>query len=215
MIVYSYHNDVNGKRYIGITSRQHRHSGHVHAARTLDLPFYRAVRHYGWDAFTYTVLAECDTMHEMRELERYYIRHYDTYNNGYNATDGGEAQEVRHKNKRTRSEAMQSVHRNICEWEVVKDGVPLIVVNLKRWCRDNNYNFSALQHMSKSHKGEHRGVTSVRRLKEHKEPHRATKGDKRAIDVYYEQAGVDSHNEAYVGLVCYAHEMLPHHFING
>lgn len=59
---------------------------------------YNARKKYGTDKTTWnkTILerVECETKKELKEqlnaLEKYYIEKYDTYNNGYNSTKGGE-----------------------------------------------------------------------------------------------------------------------------
>ena len=164
MIVYSYQCVVNGKRYIGITShpnkRQRTHISNIFN-QTFDLPFYRAVKYHGWYNFRYEVLAECDSVDEMRALEAHYIKLYDTFHNGYNATDGGEAAEQRRAKRRTLSQAMQEVHRNISDWLITRNGITIEVTNLKRWCRENGYDASCCQRIAKAGKGRHRDITRV------------------------------------------------------
>ena len=43
------------------------------------------MRKYGLENFTFEVLEECDAA-ALNERELYWIRKYDSYNNGYNAT---------------------------------------------------------------------------------------------------------------------------------
>ena len=58
--------------------------------------FYNAVRKYGWDHFVYNyeLVIEAETKAELNqklnEMEIYYIQKYDSYNNGYNMTPGGD-----------------------------------------------------------------------------------------------------------------------------
>lgn len=52
-------------------------------------PLYRAIRKYGIENFSFTVLEET-TPEELNIKERYWINYYDSYNNGYNATTGGD-----------------------------------------------------------------------------------------------------------------------------
>ena len=213
MIVYCYRNTHNDKRYIGITQRSpcYRQSAHRYASRTVDLPFYRAIRQYGWDAFEYTVLAETDNVEELKELECYYIRHYDSYHNGYNGTDGGEARELRRRNRRTLSEAMQQVHRNISEWELTRNGVTFNVVNLKKWCRDKNYNASCIQRIAMAGKGRHRDITAARRiktLKESKDAQRRSYASVMHANASMEQPVIESDYEVLVNLYMHAHDIL-------
>ena len=48
-----------------------------------------AIRKYGKENFVVEKLCDCDNS-QLDELERYYIQLYDTYNNGYNLTVGGQ-----------------------------------------------------------------------------------------------------------------------------
>lgn len=53
--------------------------------------FYNAMRKYGYENFTYEVIEECDKSQEiLDERERYWIEYYDSYENGYNSTRGGQ-----------------------------------------------------------------------------------------------------------------------------
>lgn len=94
MYLYKLSNNVNGKSYIGITIRPVKkrladHLGVAKRGRTTLIA--RALRKYGLDAFTLTVLAEASTYEELCEMERVAIQEYDTFNpHGYNLTLGGE-----------------------------------------------------------------------------------------------------------------------------
>lgn len=102
MIVYCYTNKINGKKYIGITSRtmEERKQSHIYEAYNekslvYDTPFKRAIRKYGIDGFEEKILHENVTQEQASALEQYYIEEYKTYykyqnSNGYNATIGGE-----------------------------------------------------------------------------------------------------------------------------
>jgi hypothetical protein len=81
------------KSYIGYTGltlskRLHKHitnsqSGH-------DTHFYKAIRKYGPKSITSKIICECSSREEALEKEKYYIKHYDTFKNGYNMTIGGD-----------------------------------------------------------------------------------------------------------------------------
>lgn len=52
----------------------------------------KAIKKYGWNNFTYEIIVESDNKNELLELEKYYIKYYNSkVPNGYNMTDGGEA----------------------------------------------------------------------------------------------------------------------------
>lgn len=53
--------------------------------------FSRAIKKWGWDAFTAILLEDNISTHtELNSLEMKYIEKYDSYNNGYNSTLGGD-----------------------------------------------------------------------------------------------------------------------------
>ena len=108
-IIYCYYCIPTGKKYIGQTvyeerrKRQHRHD----CKRGIDNKFYRAVRKYGWDQFIYGIIEEYE-IEFLAEKEIHYINHYDTYNNGYNSTTGGDGVGGCSPSKETRKKMSES-----------------------------------------------------------------------------------------------------------
>lgn len=51
--------------------------------------FYKALRKYGVENFTFQIIELC-RQDELNEREIYWIKYYDSFNNGYNQTIGGE-----------------------------------------------------------------------------------------------------------------------------
>ncbi len=99
-IIYKY-TSPSGKCYIGQTvqgdlrKQQHRYNAFNENYIGYKLPFYCAIRKYGFDSFQYEVLntiieaTEELLANRLNELEIYYIGVYDSFNNGYNASVGG------------------------------------------------------------------------------------------------------------------------------
>jgi hypothetical protein len=88
-----YKHDLNGKSYIGYTNltmedRLHKH--YLNAMSGIDTHFYRAIRKYGIDSIKSTIVCECESFDDAKNKEILYISKYDTYNNGYNMTIGGD-----------------------------------------------------------------------------------------------------------------------------
>lgn len=88
--IYKFENLINHKIYIGqSTQLEERYKQHKSKSNTVDKRFYDAVRKYGWDNFSYEILEYCQP-EELNDREVYYVSYYDSYNNGYNATPGGD-----------------------------------------------------------------------------------------------------------------------------
>lgn len=92
--VYKHTNKLNGKSYIGLTCNGVRQRLYAHESATRsgsDLPFHRAIRRYGIEAFETTVMASCFGLAAAREVEQLLIKELGTFGRrGYNATAGGE-----------------------------------------------------------------------------------------------------------------------------
>ena len=96
MIVYKCTNLVNGFSYIGVTTKsiEYRKRTHEKASKYSNKKFYNALKKYGFDNFEWSILHECISIDELNSLEKYYIEKYDTFNNGYNLTTGGELKKI-------------------------------------------------------------------------------------------------------------------------
>ena len=93
-IVYKLTNSINGKSYIGISSRSlgARWSEHLERHRQGCRPnnrLYKALDKYGTHAFHREVMATASSEDEVRQLETFYILKFDTYRKGYNCNLGG------------------------------------------------------------------------------------------------------------------------------
>lgn len=89
--IYEITNSINGKSYIGQTTRslKARWREHLRNITTKDYTLYRAMRKYGRENFYITQIEECpDEL--LNEREIYWIAEKDTYHHGYNATLGGD-----------------------------------------------------------------------------------------------------------------------------
>lgn len=86
--IYCIENTLNGKRYIGITTRtiKERFAEHCKAESYIG----KAIRKYGTENFKVYELDVAMSRKELCDLEVYYIEKYDTFRNGYNQTIGGD-----------------------------------------------------------------------------------------------------------------------------
>lgn len=102
-VIYKATNLVNGDMYIGLTTkkfrvRQVKHLSLVRKPRKNDSNayFHNAIRKYGADNFKWEIIDIAPEADEesmlmyLSEREKFWIEFYDTYNNGYNLTKGGQ-----------------------------------------------------------------------------------------------------------------------------
>ena len=86
--IYKITNKVNGKSYIGLSSNiEERFKKHRQMQGEKVL--YSAFQKYGIENFDFSIIELCSP-DLLSEREKYWIAYYDTYNNGYNVTLGGE-----------------------------------------------------------------------------------------------------------------------------
>lgn len=91
--IYKITNLINGHGYIGLSTkledRWQYHQNPYNWERESSKLLYQAIKKYGIENFTFEILEECK-VEELSEKEVYYIKKYNTFNNGYNMTAGGE-----------------------------------------------------------------------------------------------------------------------------
>lgn len=95
--IYKFENKVNGKIYIGKTKNiNNRIYQHSHVTKCRNTKFGNAIKKYGIDMFSFDVLI---TIHSRNRdnldiilncLEKYFIKKYNSFNEGYNCTLGGD-----------------------------------------------------------------------------------------------------------------------------
>ena len=92
--VYKIQNIVNNKSYIGWTSKTVDFRWGEHKKDALKFrdnrKFYNAIRKYGTNSWNVTTLCEVENKEEALKKEIEFIVFYDSYNNGYNSTLGGD-----------------------------------------------------------------------------------------------------------------------------
>jgi len=95
--LYRHTNKLNGKSYIGLTSKsvdtrwqEHLTEASTQASSTYHTKFKRALRKYGADMFEHELLETVDTKEEAMVQEQWWIALYNTYYEGYNLTHGGD-----------------------------------------------------------------------------------------------------------------------------
>jgi group I intron endonuclease len=97
---------TNGKSYIGITSKSLEHRKEQHISKALNdkgFTLHKAIRKYGKDSMSWSILEQDLPKHEAEEKERYWISTLNTTNDayGYNILLGGNiAQNPEHISKK-------------------------------------------------------------------------------------------------------------------
>lgn len=93
-LIYKITNQVNNKVYIGKTERSFdiRKNEHLKDCWEKDNKLYRAMRKYGIENFIFEIIEDKIPTEILSQKEQEYIRQYNSYYLGYNATFGGEGE---------------------------------------------------------------------------------------------------------------------------
>ena len=89
--IYKISNDINDKIYIGETARtiEERWEEHKRKSNQYDYKLQRAFRKYGFNHFKIEKVEECSYENRF-EREKYWIKFYNSFYEGYNSNWGGE-----------------------------------------------------------------------------------------------------------------------------
>ena len=89
--IYKITNKINNKVYVGQSINiAKRWEEHIYYSQEEDTALKKAFKKYGISNFSFEVLEEC-SKEELNEKETYWIKYYNSYENGYNMTSGGNA----------------------------------------------------------------------------------------------------------------------------
>lgn len=91
MFIYKVTNKITGKSYIGKTTKSlnERKRQHLKLSKTKNTHFLNALRSYGENNFNWDIIDTAKTNDELNQKEIYWIKEYNSINNGYNMIDGG------------------------------------------------------------------------------------------------------------------------------
>lgn len=113
--VYCHINKINGKQYIGLTSKQppSKRWGSNGINYKSCTCFYSAIQKYGWNNFEHIILKDNLTANQAEQIEKEYIKLYNTMvPNGYNLTGGGEIKKEISNITRERLRTARLGHKN-------------------------------------------------------------------------------------------------------
>lgn len=92
--IYKITNQINQKSYIGKSKDiEERWKYHLRPSSWEQEPnklLYRAFKKYGISNFSFTIIELIDDYNKSGQREQYWIQYFNSYNNGYNATLGGD-----------------------------------------------------------------------------------------------------------------------------
>lgn len=90
--IYMFKNNTNGKAYVGQAEDvEARYKQHIKDSKNKDYVFYKALRKYGIDNFTFSIIEEDIPIENINEREIFWISEINSkIPNGYNMTNGGE-----------------------------------------------------------------------------------------------------------------------------
>lgn len=90
MVIYKA-TSPSGKVYIGMTNNlKYRKKKHLIDSKKRAGKFHHAINKYGFDSFKWEILHACKERSEACKLEQAEIKNYDSFQNGYNMTIGGD-----------------------------------------------------------------------------------------------------------------------------
>ena len=91
-IVYKVTNEINGKIYVGATTRGLNIRASEHRSQALTMKsnslLHKAIREYGWENFSLEIIENCDSREEMFEREAHFIKECESNIFGYNISSG-------------------------------------------------------------------------------------------------------------------------------
>jgi len=123
--IYSVICTITKQRYIGLTTQTlaKRWKEHItEAKRNPSTKLHRAIAKYGSHNFNIRVIEEDIQLDKLSEREQYWIEEFDTFNNGYNLTTGGETSKTIHEDVKEKiSDTMLGVSKSENHTNKVKE----------------------------------------------------------------------------------------------
>lgn len=98
--IYKITNNINGKIYIGQSNNiQRQFSEHQNRGATSRIPVDIAIQRYGKENFNFEIIEEC-SIEQLNQKETYWITYFNSIENGYNCSAGGDQQSIGSNNGR-------------------------------------------------------------------------------------------------------------------
>lgn len=164
--IYKATNTINGKCYIGFDSdwpnRKAVHKCNSKKDKNKKYHFYRAINKYGWENFQWEIIYQSkDKKHTLTKIEPYFIKFYNSYNEGYNMTFGGEGvfvQSVSLETRKKQSLAKIGHKMRIKFWSFLSpNGEVVEFYDLKNFCKEKELNQSNMTAVAYGRRPHHKG----------------------------------------------------------
>lgn len=110
--IYCHTNTITGKKYIGQTHNYKKRC--VPSNYKGCVKFYHAIQKYGWENFTHEILEDKLTLEEANKKEEYYIKFYNTIEDGYNLKSGGLNNKLSEESRKKISNKILTKKQIIC-----------------------------------------------------------------------------------------------------
>lgn len=170
--IYKITNNKTKRLYIGFTTKtiQSRLTTHFwnvdrpSGSYNRNSKLYNSIRKYGKDKFTIEELyCSNDKTHTIKVIEPLLIQEFNSYNNGYNCTMGGEGN-LNFKPAKSQLDAVIKANSKTYELISINDS-KYIITNLKKWARDKDLDSSTLfKLVSKERITPYYGIKTIRKL---------------------------------------------------
>lgn len=158
-LIYCVTNKVNGKKYIGLTSRslRVRQIQHISDSKKVSSSlFHRALKKYGEENFTWEVLEAGIPKDLLPKKEQEYIEKYNTFTCGYNLTLGGEGVFGYKKSEESKAKIAKALRG--------KKKTAQHLANNRKYREEHPLSEDTLLRMSLAHKGKKPSEETRRKL---------------------------------------------------
>lgn len=181
MIIYEATNEINGKKYVGKTTKslEERIKTHKYRYKKTDTVFYRAIRKYGFDNFKWKIILQCNDLKELNKKEKLLISEN---LGGYNVAKGGDGGDTisNHPNLEIIKENVSKFHKGKTLSEEHKEKISNAHKGMEKpWAK------KTAKMMSKLNKGKESSLRGTTLSEEHKQ--KISKGNKGKKKVFTEE----------------------------
>lgn len=172
-VVYCHTNKINGKRYIGITSRKPEYRWRNGEGYSHNQHFYASIQKYGWHNFTHEILYFGLKKEDAWKIEKRLIAEYDTTNEqkGYNIGTGGE-----HGADGSKRTPEQNLRKSQQMKTIMND--PAIISKISKARQGIKFSNEHIENLRKSHVGKSPSNKGVPMAEQQKSVLRERKADK-------------------------------------